>query len=226
MIMLQRKASHLVLALLFQIWLEIAIFLLPVRGEMCSAMITAAAGDDLTMLRNKTFAAFRKECRLNKSQLDESKSCSIFTEGGLHDDPYKFNIKPLNMPFRLEFEVKTEYAAGIVLAEDKTDESIFADINIGGMRNQRAVMKPCFHEMCSDLIATHLEAGLVNANEYRPFWIDYKGGVVKVGKGGQQEAFLEWDAGTYHQPVATQVHVGVTSRGYPHADWVLYHACE
>ena len=34
-----------------------------VSGESCSSMTVAAVGDDLTMLREKAFAAFRDKCR-------------------------------------------------------------------------------------------------------------------------------------------------------------------
>ncbi|XP_038067281.1 C3 and PZP-like alpha-2-macroglobulin domain-containing protein 8 [Patiria miniata] len=192
---------------------------------MCSAMIEAAAGDDLTTLRDKTFAAFRNKCRLNKDQLDESKSC-FFSTMAARQHTFKFILKPLSMPFRLNFAVKIKQGAAIALAENTTHGSIFAEMNIGSLENIRALMRSCYFVECPDLVATHHEAGLVNATEYRPFWIDYKGGVIRVGKGGQEEAFLEWDAGAYHQRVATQVRIGIASRSYANGDWVFYKFCE
>ncbi|XP_038066788.1 C3 and PZP-like alpha-2-macroglobulin domain-containing protein 8 [Patiria miniata] len=191
---------------------------------MCSAMIKAAAGDDLTTLRDKTFAAFRNECRLNKDQHDESNSCSFSTVAS-KPPTFKFILKPLSMPFRLDFAVKIERGASLALAESTTHGSIFAEMNIGGQNNRRSAVRSCYNVECHDAVATHDEAGLVDANEYRPFWIEYKGGVVRVGKGGQEEAFLEWDAGAHHQRVATQVRIGIASWAKANGDWVFYKFC-
>ncbi|XP_038045815.1 C3 and PZP-like alpha-2-macroglobulin domain-containing protein 8 [Patiria miniata] len=130
------------------------------------------------------------------------------------------------MPFRLDFAVKIERDAAISLSENTTHGSIFAEMNIGGSVNGRAVMRPCYYVECPGVDATHDEAGLVDANEYRPFWIDYKGGVVRVGKGGQEVAFLEWDAGAHHQGVVTQVRIGIASWASANGDWVFYKFCE
>ncbi|XP_038067069.1 uncharacterized protein LOC119737068 [Patiria miniata] len=215
-----------ILALFLPFGLGVIFSVLPVRGEMCSALIKAAAGDNLTTLRHKTFSAFRKECRLNKDQFDESNSCSFSTVPTQQETvTFKFILKPLSMPFRLDFAVKIEKGAALALAENTTHGSIFADINIGGLKNTRSVMR-CSYAGCSEVFSQHYEAGLVNATEYRPFWIDYKGGVVRVGKGGQEEAFLEWDAGAHHQRVVTQVRIGIASRSIANGDWVFYKFCE
>ncbi|XP_038067813.1 C3 and PZP-like alpha-2-macroglobulin domain-containing protein 8 [Patiria miniata] len=128
------------------------------------------------------------------------------------------------MPFRLDFDVKIKQGASIALAEHNTDESVFAEINIGGRVNTLANVRPCYL-ICLDIVATHEEQGLVNASEYRPFWIDYKGGVVRIGKGGQEAAFVEWDAGAYHQRVPTRVHFGVSSWGNAEGYWKLHQKC-
>ena len=64
-----------IVSLTFSLTLTIVSLWLPVQGKMCSAVTRAAAGDDLTALRDKAFAAFRGECRMKKEhQLDESRS--------------------------------------------------------------------------------------------------------------------------------------------------------
>ncbi|XP_038066791.1 uncharacterized protein LOC119736853 [Patiria miniata] len=153
-------------------------------------------------------------------------ACSFSTVAA-NPHTFKFILKPLSIPFRLDFTVKTDKDAALALAESTTRESIFAEMNIGGgSGNARTVMRSCYYLECPDVVSLHKEEGLVNANEYRPFWIDYKGGVVRVGKGGQEEAFLEWDAGAHHQRVATQVRIGIASWASTNGDWVFYKFCE
>ena len=38
-------------------------YILPLKGEMCSAMVSAAEGEDLASLQAKAFSAFRSACR-------------------------------------------------------------------------------------------------------------------------------------------------------------------
>ena len=55
------------------------------------------------------------------------KACTFFTEPKTPHS-FKFILKPLSVPFRLEFTVKANKDAMIALAEHKTDESTFAEI--------------------------------------------------------------------------------------------------
>ncbi|XP_038064731.1 uncharacterized protein LOC119735102 [Patiria miniata] len=200
---------------------------------MCSAMIKAAPGDDLTALRDKAFAAFRTECRGKQGNLDDTKSCSFFLESS-NPAAATFILQPLRAPFRLDFEVKTLRSANIVLAEDETEVSVFAWITIGGWSAQMSVIRACFvHDSpeCQQLLggrSQHIEGDIVNGTESRPFWIEFKHGVVTVGKGGQEEAFLEWDAAAYHRRnISTPVYLGISAWSYVglSADWVFYQFC-
>ena len=77
-------------------------------------------------------------------------------------------------------------------------------------------------DFTSDVVAKHIEDGLISATEYRPFWIELKDGVVTVGKGGQETGFLEWDAGAYHHQVYAQAYIGVASYVSAPGKWMLY----
>ena len=118
-------------------------------------------------------------------------------------------------------------ACGEILAVHRNIKYFLpVELDIGAWYNRQATIKPCYYKKCSGIIALHEEEGLVDINEYRPFWIEYREGVVKVGKGGQKEAFLEWDAGAYHKRVSTPVNVGIASwRNGDHADWIFHQFC-
>ncbi|XP_038067049.1 uncharacterized protein LOC119737049 [Patiria miniata] len=200
--------------------------LLPVRGKMCSAMIKAAPGDDLTTLRDKALAAFRTECRGKQRNLDDIKSCSFTTDPSTPPIA-TFILQPMRAPFRLDLDVKTPRSANVVLAEEKTEVSVFAWITLGGWSGKRSVIRACFG--CQELLdgrSVDNEEGIVSGTESRPFWIEYKHGVVTVGKGRQEEAFLEWDAAAYHhRNISTPVYVGISSWKGESVDWVFHHFC-
>ena len=83
--------------------------------------------------------------------------------------------------------------------------------DIGGWGNSKAVIRACHSSVCRGSLVEYSEDGLISQEESRPFWIEYKEGVVTVGKGGQG-AFMEWDAGKYHQRVPSEVHIGIASQ--------------
>ena len=96
------------------------------------------------------------------------------------------------------------------------------------MWNSQSSIRACvsINDCVPDLI-THKENDMVNAVEARPFWIDYKdGGGVAVGKGGQEAAFLEWNASAYYYPnTPAKAHVGIASWRVNPGEWVFYQFC-
>ena len=74
----------------------------------------------------------------------------------------------------------------------------------------RSVIRACHADICPEWFGEHNERGIVNENEFRPFWIEYIEGVVRVGKGGQQTAFSQWDAGAYYRRITSEVFVGIS----------------
>ena len=54
---------HNSLALILPVSLALMSYILPLKGEMCSAMVSAAEGEDLASLQAKAFSAFRSACR-------------------------------------------------------------------------------------------------------------------------------------------------------------------
>ena len=96
---------------------------------------------------------------------------------------------------------------------------------IGGGYKE-AYIRACMPHLCSkngdgSVYAEYLvsQPPLLDNNEYRPFWIEYDEGVVTVGKGGQQQSFLEWDAGAHHGRVPTELHVGISTYEHTQGLW-------
>ncbi|XP_071797213.1 uncharacterized protein [Asterias amurensis] len=146
--------------------------------------------------------------------------CEYFTAPS-NPHTFRYIMGPLSMPFKLDFEAKTYAEALIALAERNATDSMFAEINIGGWSGNKSVIRPCHSDICPGWFGEHNEPGIVNENEFRPFWIEYIEGVVKVGKGGQQTAFSQLDAGAYHGRVIAEVYVGISGwRNFP-SYWVF-----
>ena len=58
-----KRILHYILALILPVSLALMSYILPLKGEMCSAMVSAAEGEDLASLQAKAFSAFRSACR-------------------------------------------------------------------------------------------------------------------------------------------------------------------
>ncbi|XP_071784763.1 uncharacterized protein [Asterias amurensis] len=204
-------------AFILPISLAIILHALPLGGEMCSAMISATEGKNRACLQRKTVLAFGSKCRQPDKKMHV---CEYFTEPS-KPHTFRYIMGPLSMPFKLDFKAKTFAGLMIALAERNATDTMFAEINIGGWSGSKSVIRACHSDNCTELFGEHNEPGIVNENEFRPFWIEYIEGVVKVGKGGQQTAFSQWDAGQYHGCVTTEVYVGISgARNHPD-NWVF-----
>ena len=99
---------------------------------------------------------------------------------------------------------------------------IFPILVIGGGYKE-AYIRACMPPVCGSggVRAEYLvsQPPLLDNNEYRPFWIEYDEGNVTVGKGGQEQSFLEWDAGAYHGRVPTELHVGISTWEDTQGSW-------
>ncbi|XP_071801566.1 C3 and PZP-like alpha-2-macroglobulin domain-containing protein 8 isoform X2 [Asterias amurensis] len=189
---------------------------------MCSTLVSATDEGgiaDLATLQARGFAAFRSACRKPRMHLS---SC-MFNTTPSNPANFKFVLEPVSMPFKMRFDVKASGDATIALAENKTVSSTFAQISIGGWSNSKSAIRAC-DEPCAIQVEDE-ESGLLSETEYRPFWLEYNGGVVNVGKGNQSESFLEWDAGSVHSKTPPQVYVGISTHIKVSGSWVFYNLC-
>ena len=98
---------------------------------------------------------------------------------------------------------------------------VFICLALGGWNGSKTIFRACHSKTCKDLFGEYNEPGIVRQYEYRPFWIEYIKGVVTVGKGGQQMAFSQWDAGAYHGRVTSKVYVGISGGQNAPDAWVF-----
>ncbi|XP_033640517.1 uncharacterized protein LOC117300806 isoform X2 [Asterias rubens] len=183
---------------------------------MCSTLISAVDGENLSALQKRAFSSFRSTCH-RESPLHR---CEYFTEPATPHS-FRFIMGPLSGPFKLDFEVKSRNGLMIALAERRADDSVFAELTLGGWNGSKTIFRACHSKTCKDLFGEYNEPGIVRQYEYRPFWIEYIKGVVTVGKGGQQMAFSQWDAGAYHGRVTSKVYVGISGGQNAPDAWVF-----
>ena len=101
----------------------------------------------------------------------------------------------------------------------------FSSQALCGWGSTKSAIRACHSDSCSTLRDEYYESYITNKDEFRPSWVEYDGGVVAIGKGGQDTAFLEWDAGAYHGRVPTTVYVGISTGKWRDGDWVFYDYC-
>ncbi|XP_071784762.1 uncharacterized protein [Asterias amurensis] len=215
-----KKISSDIISLIQALGLVMIFYVLPLQGEMCSTMISAVDGENYSALQKRAFASLRSTCRGRREPPIRWHVCEYFTEPSI-PHTFRYIMGPLSMPFKLDFKGKTSSALRIALAERNATDSMFAEITIGGWDGSKSVIHACHSEECTELFGVHDEPDIVNQNEFRPFWIEYIEGVVKVGKGGQQTAFSQWDAGAYHGRVTSDVYVGISGARHDEDYWVF-----
>ncbi|XP_067665645.1 uncharacterized protein [Haliotis asinina] len=65
------------------------------------------------------------------------------------------------------------------------------EVAFGGHENTKSFITGCLQ--CMNM-AVHHESSIVSCNEYRPFWLSWKNGVISAGKGlvGGRQQFMKW----------------------------------
>ena len=102
--------------------------------------------------------------------------------------------------------------------------SCFSPPDIASLGNAKSFLYPCSPKSCFAKVE-HTEDRLVDVNQYRPFWIQFKEGWVKIGKGGQEGPFLEGNVSAYREQVPIKVHVGISSGQNASGEWVFHQGC-
>ncbi|XP_067673785.1 uncharacterized protein [Haliotis asinina] len=92
----------------------------------------------------------------------------------------------------LVFLVKTCFDANIALhTNPNTYSAAMYEVSFGGHGNSRSSINGCLQ--CGSMAFLY-ESSIVSCNEYRPFWISWKNGVISGGKGlvAGSNKFMEW----------------------------------
>ncbi|XP_038157657.1 C3 and PZP-like alpha-2-macroglobulin domain-containing protein 8 [Cyprinodon tularosa] len=104
---------------------------------------------------------------------------------------YQYVKKPSKMK-QFDVAVKTHNDAHIALSASPHDSAEMFEIVLGGKQNTRSWIS--LGKMGDPLVSVSTP-GLLSWNEFRSFWISWKGGVIKVGHGlhsSNESIILEW----------------------------------
>lgn len=118
-------------------------------------------------------------------------------------DGYRFY--PLHGEDRLDFKVRVQKDAFLALTTSPSDSKQI-EVSIGSSDNQKSAI----FKSKSTKIETNTPNILSNS-EYRSFWVQFKNGVVAVGRSGEREPFISWqDSNEY-----TVNYIGFRTRSNP-----------
>ena len=84
---------------------------------------------------------------------------------------------------------------------------------------------PYHSETFTEIMDEHHEAAILDPSEHRPFWVEFDDGIVSFGKGGEQEALVQWDAAAYYGFVPRKVYLGISTGRYTSGNWVFQQFC-
>ena len=105
------------------------------------------------------------------------------------------NVIDLKKTNTLKFSFKGESSANLMMVQNTEEAKIIYEIIIDGYSNSRSMLRKN-----GETKYTSFEKNLVNASEYRDFWLSWARGDIKVGKGPDvgKDAFMEWSDENLH----------------------------
>ena len=129
------------------------------------------------------------------------------------DPPITLDDKNINMNIKqsiFQFTYKGSGSIGIQLHGKAGSEDRIYKIVIND-RNSRS-----FIETNEKSKYTHFEKYILSSTEFRPFWILWIGGIIKVGKGDvvDNNIFLEWTDTSFTDVTSVTIYSGSNGNGY------------
>ena len=99
------------------------------------------------------------------------------------------NVIDLKKTNNLKFSFKGESSANLMLVQNTDDTKTIYEIIIDGYSKTRSMIRKN-----GETKYTSFEKDLVNATDFKEFWLSWAGGEIKVGKGSDvdKDAFMEW----------------------------------
>lgn len=89
-----------------------------------------------------------------------------------------------------QFEVLSCHDAHVAIMDSPKQAKNFYEIVIGGWNNRKSVIR----NMRQGTPKTFFMSGLLSCKEFRPFWISWIAGQIKVGRGKicEQQILMRW----------------------------------
>ncbi|XP_033647898.1 uncharacterized protein LOC117307289 [Asterias rubens] len=148
--------------------------------------------------------------------------CDVSTTVGDYEP--SFIKRQRDEKYRLDFAVKGATDAVVWLSEQENKDKHY-EIVITGWGNTHAAIRKERTPMGQngETYVRVEKPGLMNATEYRRFWIIYDDWEIKVGQGGQDEPFMEW---TDPDRRVTVSYIGIASNSGSEVKWIFYNYCD
>jgi Farnesoic acid 0-methyl transferase len=104
------------------------------------------------------------------------------------EDKLEYNFYPVNGGI-VNFKVRAPNDAHIALTSGPMEADPMLEVFIGGWKNQRSIIRK---NRTKPDVAENETPDVLDAGEFRGFWIKWMDNVVTVGKEGEAAAFLSY----------------------------------
>ncbi|XP_077862604.1 uncharacterized protein LOC100373394 [Saccoglossus kowalevskii] len=91
---------------------------------------------------------------------------------------------------RLEFEVKASKNVHIALSSQSNDLPNMYEIVIGGLENSQSFIR---RSKQGEDLAIAITPKMLSPSEFRGFWVTWDNGIIKVGRAGETEPFMQME---------------------------------
>ncbi|XP_071798822.1 uncharacterized protein [Asterias amurensis] len=196
MVSIAKKCSRNIVSLVLALTLAVIFYALPLNGEMCSTMISAVDGENLSALQKRAFSSFRSTCRkeppLQSATLKGTSLCAQNTY--LVDGTTMMELQlPMTSPVRLEVTVSV-YTSVFFSPDGPGLEGDFHAVDLHA--DKAKIRKP------PSPPSTQLELVQSKSGNYIgvPVIITYDNGRFEVAVQGVPELTLTYDVTSPAQP--------------------------
>ncbi|XP_077300117.1 uncharacterized protein LOC143920947 isoform X3 [Arctopsyche grandis] len=142
------------------------------------------------------------------NQLVVMSPVDLFTEDNL-----QYTFYPVTSGF-INFKVRAANDAHVALTTGPGESDPMVEIFIGGWSNKKSVIR--YNRQKPDQVEVETP-DILNADEFRGFWVRWNGGSVSAGREGEGDAFISWD-----NPNAFPIeHVGVSTGWGATGTWII-----
>ncbi|XP_025829408.1 C3 and PZP-like alpha-2-macroglobulin domain-containing protein 8 [Agrilus planipennis] len=103
-------------------------------------------------------------------------------------DELKYNFLP-NISGQFQFRVRAANDAHIALTTEAAETDPMYEVFIGGWGNSKSIIRK---NRSKPDVAEVPTPGILNAGEFRGFWVRWRNGTISVGNEGESQPFLSW----------------------------------
>ncbi|XP_008546651.1 uncharacterized protein LOC103570631 isoform X1 [Microplitis demolitor] len=133
------------------------------------------------------------------------------------EDKLEYKFYPVSSQ-QLQFRVKAPNDAHIALTAGPFEGEPMFEVFIGGWSNSKSVIRK--NRSKPDITEAETP-GILDANEFRGFWIRWNQGILTVGKEGEHSPFMTCN----DHEIAVINHFGVCTGWGAHGEWLIEARC-